>query len=298
MKRAVVVSNPNASRVDLGGLERALAVLRRGGVHAQVLRTSERGHGEALAREAVASGTDLLIAHGGDGTIMEVAAGMLGSRVPLGLLPAGTGNRLADNLGIPWESGEAAALILEGRARALDLGRLTTSEGTRTFAVTAGCGFDADLMLRTGSAAKRELGVGAYVATAMRMGATITQADVRVETEHGTTTARVAMVLVANCPGIIPHGSPMAPGIRPDDGLFDVLLIDVPTLAAAARVGLRLVMGEADRDEAVTMLKATRVAVVAEPALPAQADGEPHGSTPFTAEIVPHGLTVLAPWRP
>ena len=298
MTDAVVITNPKASRVERGALDRAVEYLRRGGLHLEVRPTASAGHGETLAREAVAEGARLLIAHGGDGTIMEVAAGLVGSGVPLGLLPAGTGNRLADNLGIGWAGRDATAVILAGKRRALDLGRLTTSEGVRYFAVTAGCGFDAELMHRTDSAQKRELGIGAYLAAALRMGVTIPRAEVRVETDCGVLEGPAAMILVANCGGIIPLGSPMAPRIRPDDGFFDILLVDAGNLANAALVGLRLVMGEADRDEAVTMLRGTRVAVTADPPMPVQADGEPHGTTPFTAELIAGGLTVLAPPQP
>lgn len=298
MTDAVVITNPNASRVERGGLDRALGYLRHGGLHLEVRRTTTRGHGETLAREAVAQGVQLLIAHGGDGTIMEVASGLVGTGVPLGLLPAGTGNRLAANLGIGWAGRDATAVILAGKRRALDLGRLTTSEGSRYFAVAAGCGFDAELMHRTDSAAKRDMGVGAYLAAALKMGAAIPRAQVRVETDHGVVEKQTAMILVANCAGIIPLGSPMAPQIRPDDGFFDVLLVDALNLAGAARVGLSLVMGDADRDGAVTMLRGTRLSVTADPPMPAQADGEPHGTTPFTAELVAGGLTVLAPPQP
>lgn len=298
MTEAVLITNPHASRVEHGALDGALRYLREGGVQVRVRRTAHRGHGADLAREAVAEGARLVIAHGGDGTIMEVAAGLVGSGVALGLLPAGTGNRLADNLGIGWSGRDATAIIVAGKRRALDLGRLTTSEGTRYFAVTAGCGFDAELMHRTDSALKREIGVGAYLAAALKMGTTIPRARVRVETDHGAVESAAAMILVANCGGIIPLGSPMAPQIRPDDGFFDVLLVDVAGLAHAARVGLSLVMGEADRDRAVTIVRGTRVAVTADPAMPAQADGEPHGTTPFAAEMVPGGLTVLAPPAP
>jgi YegS/Rv2252/BmrU family lipid kinase len=295
MKLAVVITNPGASRAERGHLERAVDHLKKGGLEVMVRRTAEAGHGAELAREAVADGADLLVAHGGDGTIMEVAAAVAGTRLPVGLLPAGTGNRLADNLGITSSTRHAAGIILDGKRRRLDLGRLTTSAGVRYFAVTAGCGFDADLMHHTDSALKRELGIGAYVAAAVKLGGSITRARVRIETDNGDVEACAAMVLVANCPAIIPLGSPMAPGIRPDDGVFDVMLIDAATFAGAARVAWMLLMGEADRDSAVTMLKATRISVSTDPSLPAQADGEPHGSTPFNVEMLPGGLTVLAP---
>jgi diacylglycerol kinase (ATP) len=148
MTQAVVITNPHASRASRG-LKYAVARLRAGGLDVEIAPTAEPGHGAELAQAAIDRGAEIIIAHGGDGTIMDIAPAMERTGRPLGILPAGTGNRLADNLGIPWDPEAAARVILEGHARDIDLGEMRTGAGVRHFAVAAGCGFDAEIMHRT-----------------------------------------------------------------------------------------------------------------------------------------------------
>jgi len=296
VSRAVVITNPNASRAAVRGLEPALARLRAGGLQVELARTDAPGHGEELARQAVAGGAQLLIAHGGDGTIMEVAAAVVGTGTPLGILPAGTGNRLADNLGIRGGRRSATEAILRGRVRTIDVGRFVSADGkVRYFAVAAGCGADAATMHLASSRWKRIFGVGAYVGAAVRAAAALRRSEVRIETDAGIHEGRAVMVIVANCGGIVPFTPPVSPRIVPDDGYFDVMILDAQTFPGVAREATRLLAGRSDGSAAITFLRARRAHVVATPELPAQADGEPAGCSPFLAEIVPGGLTVLAP---
>jgi diacylglycerol kinase (ATP) len=298
MKRATVITNPNASRAAGRGLAPALQALREGGLAVEVRRTAAPGHAAQLVREALADGADLIIANGGDGTIMEVAAVTHGTDLPLGILPAGTGNRLADNLGIRRSPEEAARIICAGHTRRVDLGRFTTADGVRYFAVAAGCGFDAEMMHRTTSESKRLLGVAAYVATGVSLSASLPRADVRVETEAEVFEGRAVSVLVANCGRIVPFGPPVAPHVLFDDGWFDVIVLDAASLPGATRVALRLLRGRVHDGPGIRVLRARRVAVSATPDLAAQADGEPAGRAPFVAELLPGALTVLAPPAP
>ena len=278
------------------GLDPALARLRAGGLRIEVARTSGPGHGGELARQAVADGAELLIAHGGDGTIMEVASAVVGTATPVGILPAGTGNRLADNLGIRRGRRAATDAILHGHARTIDLGRFTGADGrVRYFAVAAGCGVDAETMHLASSRWKRILGGGAYVGAAVRAAAALRRVEVRIETEAGVHEGCAVMVIVANCGGIVPFTPPFSPRILLDDGFFDIMVMDARTFPVAARVATRLLSGRPHGDAAITFLRARRAHVVATPDLPAQADGESAGRSPFLAEIVAGGLTVLAP---
>ncbi len=296
MSRVVVITNPKASRAASRGLERAVTRLRARGVEAEVRPTQAAGHGVALARAAVAEGVETLVAHGGDGTIMEVAAGMVGSGRALGILPAGTGNRLAANLGISWDPLRAADIVAAGRRRTIDLGRMTTGGGgLRYFAVTAGCGFDAELMHHTSAAQKRLLGTGAYVSTAVRLASTLTRARVRVETDEGVHEGWAATVLVANCGGIVPFLPGFGPHIKPDDGLLDVILLDAATLMGATRVAWRLMVGRPGTDGVITYIRTTRARITTDPVMAAQADGDAAGQSPLEADLLPGGLTVLAP---
>jgi YegS/Rv2252/BmrU family lipid kinase len=295
VKRAVIITNPMAARVGRRQLATAWKRLERGGLEVEVRQTEAPGHGTALARQAIGDGAELLIAHGGDGTAMDVAAAIVGTDRLLGLLPAGTGNILAANLGIRRAPRAAADVILRGRQRVIDVGRLETTAGVRYFAVAAGAGFDAELMHRTTSPRKRAFGVGAYVATAVGLATGITRARVRLETDQGVHEAPAASVLVANCGGLIPFLPSLAPQIVPDDGMLDVLVLDAASLPGAARIAWRLMTRRHGPGFGITLLRARRVGLTADPELPVQADGEASGKTPLTVELVPNGLTVIAP---
>jgi YegS/Rv2252/BmrU family lipid kinase len=295
--RALIITNPAAARADERHLLAARARLAAGGWAVEVARTSGPGDGERLARAALADGADVLVAHGGDGTAMDVAAALVGTGRPLGLLPAGTGNLLAGNLRIPRSWRAAADVILAAAPRVIDVGRLTTAAGSRCFAVACGTGFDAELMRSTAPRHKRLFGMAAYVATAVGLATDFRRARVRIEADGAVHETHAVFVLVANCGQLIPGILHLHAAIQPDDGVFDVVIFDAASLAGAARAFWRLLQRQPHADPGITFLRASRVAVTAEPALPAQADGEAAGTTPLTVELLPWALHVLAPRR-
>jgi YegS/Rv2252/BmrU family lipid kinase len=293
--RALIITNPAAARADEAHLLAAQRRLRAGGVSAEIARTTAAGDGERLARQAVADGVDLVIAHGGDGTAMDVAAALVGTGRPLGLLPAGTGNLLAGNLGIPRSWRKASDLILRGVPRTVDVGRLTSGAGSRIFAVACGAGFDAELMRSTEARHKRLFGMFAYVGTAVSLARAITRAHVRLEADGVVHEAQAALVLVANCGQLIPGILPLHTEVRPDDGVFDVAILDAASLPGAARLVWRMFLRRPHAVPGITFLRASRVRLSAEPPLPVQADGEAAGLTPMSVEMLPLALRVLAP---
>jgi len=293
--RAVIVTNPAAARADEAHLLAARSRLAAAGMAVEIARTEAAGDGARLAREAVAAGAETVIAHGGDGTAMDVAAALVGGDVPLGLLPAGTGNLLAGNLHIRRSWRAATGVILSGAVRRLDVGRLTTPAGVRYFAVACGAGFDAELMRSTAAFHKRTFGMGAYVATAVGLATAITRSRVRIETDGAGYEGQAAMLLVANCGELIPGLLQLRADIRPDDGVFDVAVLDAATIPEAARMVWRMFTRRPEGDPGITFLRATALRVTAEPDLPVQADGEAAGTTPMTVEMLPRALSVLAP---
>jgi diacylglycerol kinase (ATP) len=295
---AVIITNPaaaRAARVGNGGLAAARRLLEAAGYRLSVATTRATGEGEELARAAVARGVDVVIAHGGDGTVMDVAAGLMGTGRPLGLLPGGTGNVLAGNLGVGRSCSAAAATIVRGATRTIDLGRLTTAAGSRYFAVNCATGFAARLMAETAQRHKRRFGMAAYVARAMVMAAKLVRASTTVEVEGTVYQAPAATVIVANCGQIIPGVLPLADDIAPDDGLFDVAVMDADSIVGALRLVWRLFQRRPDADRGITFYRGRRIRVSCEPALWVQADGEPLGTTPISVEMVPRALTVFAP---
>lgn len=295
MTHALIVTNPAAARAGARGLRAARRRLEAGGLHVTIEQTRTMGDGAKLAREAVSDGVSVVIAHGGDGTAMDVATGLLGTGRPLGLLPGGTGNVLAGNLGVSRSFVSAADTIVAGVTRTIDLGRLTTAAGTRYFAVNAATGFAADLMAQTAQRHKQRFGVTAYVAQAFVLATGLVRAASRVEVDGVVHEGHAATVLVANCGQIVPGMLPLASHIEPDDGVLDVVVLDATSYAAALRVVWRLFQRRPDADSGITFYRGASVRVTTEPTLPVQSDGDALGTTPLSVELVPRALPVFVP---
>ncbi|WP_379878394.1 diacylglycerol/lipid kinase family protein [Lacibacterium aquatile] len=158
-KTALVILNPTAGSAKGERLAKALAVLAEGDCRVEIRPTGARGDAETFARQAAGLGEfRAVIAAGGDGTINEVVNGLAGSSMPLGLLPMGTANVLASELGIA-DPQAAAKAIVNGKTRTIHLGRC----GGRYFTMMAGVGFDARVVAGIRTAEKRRLGKLAYV---------------------------------------------------------------------------------------------------------------------------------------
>ncbi|HYN32226.1 MAG TPA: diacylglycerol kinase family protein [Ilumatobacteraceae bacterium] len=191
----------------------------------QWIETSADDPGPGQARRAVAAGAELIVVWGGDGTMIGVAAALEGTGVPLGILPGGTGNLLARNLGVPLDLAQAAAVAFTGRDRVIDLLGVDLGRGERRVsAVMSGTGWDAEMMAAP-EARKRRLGWGAY-AIEGALGLRSKPMQLRISVDGGPE-QRLAgrTVLVANV-GMLVAGLVLVPEARPDDGLLDVLVID------------------------------------------------------------------------
>lgn len=189
------------------------------------METSAAAPGPGQAREALAGGADLVLVWGGDGTMIGVAGVVQGSGVPLGIIPGGTGNLLARNLGLPLDPAAAVRVALAGRDRTLDLLDVDLGAGEHRFsAVMCGVGWDAEMMAAP-EERKRRLGWGAYAIEGVRsLGSRPMKLRVSVDDgpEHHLTGRTV---LVANV-GMLVAGLVLVPQAEADDGLLDVLVID------------------------------------------------------------------------
>lgn len=159
-----IVFNPTAGAARRRRLERAAALLPS----TRIVETTAPGHATQLARAAVASGARVVVAAGGDGTIAEVAAGLMGSDVTLGILPFGTANVLARELGLPLRAEPAARVIAAGRRGVLHPCLAEGAQGSRLFVQMLGIGFDAAVVDALPPALKRRLGPLAYVVETLR----------------------------------------------------------------------------------------------------------------------------------
>ena len=164
----IIVFNPAAGMRRASLLWRVLDVLVANGIRIELAETHRPGHAEALAREAVCGGASMVVAAGGDGTIAEVANGLLGSSARLGVIPLGTANVLAHELSLPFEPRAVAAALAFGRTRPLWPGVARGAEGTRLFVQMLGVGFDAQVVHHLPVALKRAFGRGAYAVQTLR----------------------------------------------------------------------------------------------------------------------------------
>ncbi|MDH3292362.1 MAG: diacylglycerol kinase family protein [Gemmatimonadota bacterium] len=295
MARALLIFNPVAARANLKIVDTVVKVFKREGWSTEVEGTSRVGHAKDLARAGVEGGVDLVAVYGGDGTTMQAVAGMIDHHVPVALIPGGTGNLLAGNLRLPRRPAAAARVAIRGRPRAIDLGILPREDGLHYFAVGAGAGFDAVLMTETTGEAKRRWRMGAYVATGVGAVSRLKAVRHRITIDGTPMDVEAAMVLVANCGEIVPPFLRLRKGIAPDDGVFDVIIVNATTVMQGAHALWRLATGLAADNFRIRFARGQEVVVEPEELLPVQYDGEAAGWTPFTARIVPHAISVMVP---
>lgn len=298
MTRALLIANPAAARTARDAVNTVRSTLRNAGWEVEVLATSGPGDARQLAEYGVTERVDVVSVFGGDGTTMQAAAALVGTDIALGVIPGGTGNLLAGNLRIPASPARAARALVNSRPRLFDLGRMERLTGPQYFAVACGAGYDARVMAGTLSEQKRRWGMAAYVATSLRLISDI-QSTLHVITIDGVEyEAHAAMVLVANCGEVIPPLVKLGPGITPDDGLLDVVVMRADNFSQSLRAVwdlLRVAPGAPGGGTYVGHARGREVKVESERVQPVQLDGEPGGETPFTASVVPGAIHIMVP---
>jgi len=286
----VIVFNPVAGRRRAALLWRVLDVLVHNGVRLDVAETRCRGDAAGLAREAASRGEKLVVAAGGDGTIAEVANGLLGTGVHLGVIPLGTANVLAHELALPFAPRAVAAALAFGRTRRLWPGVARGSNGARLFVQMLGVGFDAHVVHRLPLPLKRAFGRGAYVMEAMRDTVSYRYAPITVRVDGRESQAASVIVskgrFYAGRYLLAPDAIPEAPG-------FSVSLFRHNGAGAVLMYGAALPLNLLARAPGVQHVRARQVDVVGNRAAPAQADGDPAGYAPLSVTDAPEPIDVV-----
>ena len=281
----VVIFNP-AARGDKA--KRHIDEIRRLAGEAELVPTSEPDHALRFARRAVADGCRTVVAAGGDGTINQVVNGLAGSDARLGILPVGTMNVFASELGIPGGNvGEAWRIIQRGRVRTIDL----PQAGARYFAQMAGIGLDAQIVQETDLDFRKAFGPLSYLMTASYI-ASRTPPEIRIQGECGRETSG-SFVLVGN--GRY-YGGPFTlfNNARLDDRQLDVLIfknlgyLDIVRYLQAVITGSHTTMPDVD------YFQTSGLTASSGEEIPVEVDGELAGSLPLGFRIE-RTLSVLAP---
>jgi diacylglycerol kinase (ATP) len=260
------------------------------------LETSAEDPGRAMTRQAVEEQVDLVIGAGGDGTIRYIADGLAHSGIPLGLVPAGTGNLLARNLDLPLEEADAIEVALDGQVRLIDLVKITVDDrAPEHFAVIAGIGIDAMIMDETDEDLKDKVGSAAYfVAAAKALGRLPIRLTVQLDNNRPV--RRHAMLCVIGNVGTLQGNLTLIPGASPDDGLLDLYIASPRRFRHWAKLALRLITRRPKKDDQVDQRKGKRVRIKIHGKDNYQLDGDVVGeSTTLDAEIQPGALAICVP---
>ncbi len=288
--RVKVIVNPAA-----GKPESVLSVLNDvfgpAGIDWDVSITHKTGDGVKAARKAADKGYDLIGAYGGDGTIAEVASGLAEGGPPILLLPGGTGNALAEDLGIPVNLAEAAALAIgdAGILKPVDLGR----SGKRWFVLRMTMGFEATMVRATTRQMKDRYGWLAYALSALRSLSDPPMANYAITIDGKTVECAGLAALVANSAGTGAPGVRIAADVDVSDGLLDVVIVESGTLPMLLGSAVDAVQGLQPR--ALSRWRGKEIHVKASPVQKVLADGEEVGHTPVDITVAAGAVRLLVP---
>src|ERR1700745_3816799 len=317
MRKAALLYNARSGggrRQRDADLKRILKVLGDAGVEATLVRTQSSVDAAEQARQAIVNGCDTVFACGGDGTVHDVLQGMVGSQAALGVIPMGTANSLAHDLGLPGDPARAARAALHAEPQRIALGRVTVlgplgSPVTRYFTVAVGIGVDAHLFYKLHAGTKQRLGMGAYYYKAWHLWCTHCMENFDVELSlaegdkafHSGVTEMLA-VRIQNFGGVLQELAPGA-ALERDDlrvvtchtaSRFSYLLYVIRGLLRANWTvrGVELAFAKTVRCTVPEISgDAPRCKVYVE------ADGELLGTLPAEITMVPHALTILIPGK-
>ncbi|WP_295697776.1 diacylglycerol kinase family protein [Lapillicoccus sp.] len=304
LKRAAVIVNPTKF-ADLTDVRWRIGTvcLAEGFDEPIWLETTAADPGTGQARQAVTEGAVLVCALGGDGTVRSVAAGLVGTETPMGLLPGGTGNLLARNLDLPVDSITRALVVaLTGQNQRIDVGRLTVDRSgspatpsapeEHLFLVMAGMGFDAEIMAGAPERLKAQVGPAAYVVSGL---GNLIGRTFKVTLKFGpdpSFSRRTRSVVIGNC-GRLLGGLTLMPDARVDDGLLDIVTISprgpIGWTAVAGKIITRSRRGHALVDHHT----AAEVSVRAERSQEVQVDGDTIGPARGISARVEHLALVV-----
>lgn len=289
MSTAIMLINPISGTRDKKELvELAAGRIKDAGISLDLRLTKYKGHGAEIARDAAASGVDIVIAVGGDGTVNETASALMHTDTALGIIPCGSGNGLARSLGIPMDHESAIDVIVRNQSYAIDCGMANE----HPFFCTFGVGFDAAVTQKFSTSKRR--GKLEYVRNTLLEYINFEPDCYALEIDGEIFTEEALLIAVCNAPQY-GNNAYIAPKASLTDGLLDVTVIRNGPLLQQAMAGIRLLSGQIDRNRYVDTFQARKVKIIRLKDGPAQIDGEPLKlGRKVTIENLPGSLKVIS----
>ena len=302
MKRVKLIFNPHADRGRAWDVASSLQAIIAGREEFDWASTEFPGHATALARQAALDGFQVVAALGGDGTVHEVVNGLMSvpteDRPLLAAVPIGSGNDFCHNVGVPAGHEQAMQLILRGEARPIDVGRITDGSGrTEYWDNTLGIGFDATVTIYSYQITRLQgfvMYLSAVIQTILR---NHDAPHMHIETDQESIDEPMLMVTVCNGPRE-GGGFQVAPGARPDDGVFNYAMIGKVSRAMMFRLIPEVMNGTHGRFRQVRLGQCRRLQLTSERPVTIHTDGEVFAGftsqvTQLNVEILPGALQVI-----
>ncbi|MHB9023868.1 MAG: diacylglycerol/lipid kinase family protein [Armatimonadota bacterium] len=243
-----------------------------------------------LIRRACQHGVDRILMAGGDGTINHALSAVIECDIPLGIVPVGTANVLAREFGIPLAPEQAFRVACTGKVRRVDLGRAND----RLFALTAGLGFDAQVITEIVPRLKDLFGPLAYITAGIQVLTRFKSSLFQLQFDGKELIVPAWMLIVSNA-GYYAYQLTVSPAARIDDGLLDVVIFaEQSALDRLAQIGAT-VIGQHIKHPNVRYFQVRNLQVVANPPVRLQLDGDEAGSSPVDFSVLPGVLQVIAP---
>ena len=288
-RRALLLINPGARRGDEAGQE-ARARLEALGLELRVVTSFEPSQAGEMIRREQAGGIDRVIVAGGDGTLNAVLQGLVGTRLPLAILPVGTANNLARTLEIPTSLADATELAARGARRAIDLGWVNG----QYFFTTASIGLSVRITEELTPETKQRWGALAYSVTAVRTLARTHRFRAEIRWPGGTRHSRTIQVVVGN--GRY-YGSalPVAEDASIEDSRLDLYSLEVRHWWQLLTLAPSLARGQHGKKRSVEALRAEEFQIETAAPMDINLDGEIRSQTPATFRVMPRALDVYAP---
>jgi diacylglycerol kinase (ATP) len=297
-----LIINPISGRARPTDIPRRLEVARTALAaspeEARIVVSERRGHVRELTAEALHDGSRMVMIWGGDGSMNEAGSALLGKHIPLAIIPAGSGNGLARELGIPLRPGAAIAAALRGTPRVIDAGEL----GGRPFFNVAGVGFDARIASRFDRAPKR--GLSTYLRVSARELFTYRAVIYRIHcgdaggdpervARHAGSARRALLVTIANSPQF-GNGARIAPLAKLDDGRLDLVVFEEVSRFATICAVPRLFRGGVERVRGLSIQQIESGRIESDAPMAFHVDGEPvEGGTTLEIRVLPKALRVI-----
>ncbi len=292
LKKLMVIINP-AAGVDRPILGLLNAAMKQAGIEWDARITHKATDARQFAKEAAAAGWDMVAAHGGDGTVMEVADGLRGTGVPLAIFPGGTGNAMAAELGVPVDLSAAVNLVASGLydIRTIDM----AMAGDQSFILRIGIGFEAD-MTKVDQEIKNRYGILAYAFNALSELRALASAHYKVTVDGQTEEVDGVSCMVANSGVVSTTGLKLSQKIDVADGMIDVVVFSNANFSTVVNLTASVLSGVDSTVQPYVLHRQGReITVEVDPPQSISIDGEQIEPTIIHAQVLPQSVQVVVP---